>query len=208
MIVVRCLFCLWWLMLFATTAFAGDEESVVMLEEYGIMVNITENFDRIPTVTAQCLLPQTQPLIWQVLSSYEDLDEIVPAITVSRVVGEERRAKILYQEGHAGMWFVDREFTVTFRVRERPLYTVEFEAIDGSFRRFVGTWRLKPMRDGTLVTHSVEIEPDFWAPKWALKRIARRLMAETMRGVVARCYDTAGRNPDASEEREGVEAVE
>jgi len=183
--------CVLWLTVFATIVFAGDKERVVELEQYGIMVNVTENFDDIPTVSAQCLLPQSQDVVWRILSNYDGLDKILPAVTVSRIVGEQDRDKLLYQEGHAGMWFVDREFNVTFRVRERPMYTIDFEAVEGSFRRFAGSWRVKPMRDGTLVTHRVEIEPDFWAPGWVLKRVARRLMTESMEGVIAACYAEA-----------------
>ena len=92
----------------ATAATADVEQRVVELEEYGIMVNVTEDFDGTPTVVAQCLIPLPQEIVWQVLSDYDSLDAIIPAVEDSRIIGEEDGRLILRQKGRAGMWFVKR----------------------------------------------------------------------------------------------------
>jgi ribosome-associated toxin RatA of RatAB toxin-antitoxin module len=156
------------------------------------MVNVSENFDGIPTVTAQCLIPLPQEIVWRVLSNYDSLDAIIPAVEESRVIGDENGRLILRQEGWSGMWFVKRGFSVTFRVEEKPMYSIEFEAFEGDFETFTGKWQVKPMRSGTLVRHEVQIEPKFWAPRWALRKIAREMMVETLRGVIGKCFETYG----------------
>jgi len=186
---------LWLLLVFtaAPAARADVEQYVIELEKYGIMVNVTEDFDGTPTVTAQCLIPFPREVVWRVLSDYENLDAIVSAIESSKVIGEEDGRLILRQEGRAGMWFVKRGFTVTFRVDEKAMASIEFEAFEGDFETFNGKWRVKPMRAGTLVRHEVQVVPKFWAPKWALRKIAGDMMMETLRGVVGKCFETAGR---------------
>ncbi|MBW2413223.1 MAG: SRPBCC family protein [Deltaproteobacteria bacterium] len=135
-------------------------------------------------------MPQSLPKVWRVLTDYGHLDDVVPAVTMSRIIGHEGATKLLYQEGRAGLWIFERGFTVTFRVRETPMQSIEFEAFEGSFRRFVGSWELAPSGDGTRIRHRVEIEPDFWAPRWALKRIAWRMMEDTIRSVVDKSLAT------------------
>jgi len=177
----------------AAAARADVEQRVVELEEFGIMVNVSEDFDGIPTVTAQCLIPLPREIVWRVLSDYDSLDAIVPAVEKSQVIGEEDGRLILRQEGRGGMWFVKRRFSVTFRVEEKPMYSIEFEAFEGDFETFTGRWEVKPMRSGTLVRHEVRIDPKFWAPNWALRKIARDMMMETLRGVIGKCFETGGR---------------
>ena len=176
----------------ATAATAGVEQRVVELEEFGIMVNVSEDFDGIPTVTAQCLIPLPQEAVWRVLSDYDNLAAIIPAVEESRIIGDENGWLILRQKGRGGMWFVKRGFSVTFRVVEKPMYSIEFEAFEGDFTTFTGRWRVKPMRSGTLVRHEVQIDPDFWVPGWALRKIARDMMTETLRGVVGKCFENGG----------------
>jgi ribosome-associated toxin RatA of RatAB toxin-antitoxin module len=184
--------CIAFLIVLATAVRAGVEHRVVELEGYGIMVNVTENFDGTPKVSAQCLIPVTHEIVWRVLSDYENLDEMVPAVTESSIVGEEDGDTILLQNGRAGMWFVRRDFTVKFRVKEQPMYSIEFEAFEGDFERFKGVWFVKPMRSGTLVRHEVEVAPNFWAPGWALRRVAGGLMMETVVGIVGKCFELTG----------------
>jgi ribosome-associated toxin RatA of RatAB toxin-antitoxin module len=176
----------------SSAATAGVEQRVVELEEYGIMVNVSEDFDGTPTVTAQCLIPLPQEIVWRVLSDYDSLDAIIPAVEDSRIIGEEDGRLILRQEGRGGMWFVKRGFSVTFRVEEMPMYSIEFEAFEGDFETFTGRWQVKPMRSGTLVRHEVQIKPSFWVPNWALRKIARDMMMDTLRGVIGKCFETGG----------------
>jgi hypothetical protein len=174
------------------SADAEPGQRVVKLEEYGIMINITEDFSDTPTITAQCLSPLPREIVWGVLAGHEQLDEIVPAVTVSRLVDTGNGELVLYQEGRAGIWFVKRGYKVTFRVREEPMFSIDFEAIDGDFEIFTVKWRVKPMRSGTLVRHEVQILPKFWAPGWAMRNVAGNMMMETVNAIIRKCFETAG----------------
>jgi ribosome-associated toxin RatA of RatAB toxin-antitoxin module len=178
------------MMLAASHATAEVETRVIELEDHDVTVRISGSVEDVSTVTAECVVPQSLPKVWRILTDYGHLNEIVPAVTVSRIVGHEAGATLLYQEGRAGLWIFERGFSVTFRVRETPMQSIEFEAFEGSFRRFVGSWKLAPSGGGTEIRHRVEVEPDFWAPRWALKRIAWRMMEDTIRSVVDRSLAT------------------
>ena len=178
------------MMLAASHAAADVDTRVIELEAHDVTVRISGSIADVSSLTAELVVPQSLPKVWRVLTDYGHLNDVVPAVTVSRIVGHEAGAKLLYQEGRAGLWIFERGFSVTFRVRETPMKSIEFEAFEGNFRRFVGSWELAPSGDGTRIRHRVEIEPDFWAPRWALKRIAWRMMEDTIRSVVDRCLAT------------------
>ena len=179
-------------LIMAAIAGAEPDQRVVELKGYGIMINITEDFSDTPTLTAQCLIPLPQDVVWGVLAGYEQLDEIIPAVTVSRLVDTGNGELVLHQEGRAGMWFVKRGYKVTFRVREEPMFSIDFEAIDGDFEIFTGKWRVKPMRSGTLIRHEVQILPKFWAPGWVMRNVAGDMMMETVNAIIRKCFETAG----------------
>jgi hypothetical protein len=75
----------------------------------------------------------------------------------------------------------------------RPKTFIQFEAFEGDFETFNGKWQVKPMRSGTLVRHEVQVKPKFWAPGWALRKIAGDMMMETLLGVIGNCFESAGR---------------
>ena len=113
----------------------------------------------------------------------EDIDRV-------RILGKDGGATTLYQEGRAGLWFIKRGFRVKFRVRETPMAYIGFDAFEGDFKHFKGAWQVDEREEGTWVSHKVEIQPAFYAPKWAIRQVARDLMADTIDGVIRRCFAT------------------
>ena len=163
-------------------------------------MKITESYDETSMIRAECVIPRSQRLVWDVLSDYDNLANIVPALSSSRIVGGDQKGKILHQEGRTGIWFFKRDFSVTFRVKEVPMSYIGFSAFEGDFSVFKGSWQVAERDEGTWVSHKVEIEPDFFVPKWALRRMARKLMIETIENVINHCL--AMEDP-FSEVREG-----
>jgi ribosome-associated toxin RatA of RatAB toxin-antitoxin module len=171
---------------------ASAKERVYVVEAGGqpLEVRISERFGETAIVQAECTLPQRIATVWRVLSDYEGLDSLVSAVTESRVVRHEANgARILYQQGRAGLWFIKLEFQVWFRVEEEPLSRITFRAIEGDFRRFEGFWEITEKDGGTGICHHVEIKPRFYAPTWAIRMVAVRLMTETIQAVIHRCLD-------------------
>lgn len=176
-------------MLSPTTA-ANQRIHVVTARGHRIEVKITEDIGDVSMVRAECVIPAPHDRVWGVLSNYDDLEDIVPALTESRVIAGEDGEMILEQEGRAGLWFFQRDFHVTLEVTEVPGTYIGFRAIgEGSFRHFEGTWQVEDREGGTWVAHRVEIQPDFFAPQWAVRRVARDLMENTIDGVIGHCLE-------------------
>ena len=180
------------LVLLVATAPAVAEEwtHVVDIGGRGVEVRVTQNLGNHSTIRAECVIPAPHDRVWHVLTDYDHLDVVIPVVDESYLESTDSSDRILFQRGRAGLWFFQRGFTVRFRVEEKPKVFIGFEAIDGDFERFVGTWQIDERDEGTWVAHSVEVQPGFFAPGWAVRRVARDLMTATIDGVVAQCMVT------------------
>jgi len=172
----------------AATPASGEERShVVEINGRTVEVKITEHFDDVSTIRAECVIPRAHKDVWRVLSDYDNLEDIIPVVDESRITSNDDGVITLQQKGRAGLWFLQRGFSVTFRVTEVPMAYIGFDAFEGDFRRFKGTWQVDQRGEGTWVSHTVEIQPRFYAPGWAMRKVARRMMTETIEGVIRRC---------------------
>lgn len=179
-----------YLLFFVFPVQADEKEHLIEIGGHQIKVKVMENYDQTSMIRAECVIPRSQRVVWEVLSNYENLASIIPAVATSRVLREEEGDKILLQEGRAGIWFFMRDFSVTFRVKEVPMSYIGFSAFEGDFREFKGSWQVGQREEGTWVSHRVELEPRFFAPKWALHRMARKLLFETIEHVIEQCLET------------------
>lgn len=175
------------IILLAAPAAADQRTLVVDLDGTRIEVKITERFGQATMVRAECVIPAPHRRVWKVVSDYDRIEEFIPAVKESRVVERRGEEIILEQRGRGGLWFIQREFELRLRVKQVPMSYVGFSALEGDFRKFEGTWQVAPRDEGTWIAHSVEIEPDFFAPGWAVRRVARRMMAETIEGLIREC---------------------
>lgn len=179
----------------SATAFAKSRTHVVDIGESTIVVKITEDFRKISKIRAECVIPRPQKTVWRVLTDYDNLENIIPIISKSDVLGKEDGTTILYQEGRGGLWFLKRDFTVTFHVREVPMAYIGLESFEGDFRHFNGTWQIEQRQEGTWVAHTLEVQPDFFAPRWAIRRVARGILAETIDSVIRWCLTEEPADP-------------
>ncbi len=177
----------WGLAAAPAPASARSRTHVVVVGRDTVRVRLVETFHETSMVRAECVIPRPVPVVWRVLTDYDHLDAIVPAVDTSRVVGREGPDLTLYQCGRAGLWLLRRGFHVLLRVHELPRTYIGFHAVEGDFRRFEGSWQVAPRGGGTWVAHRVVVRPRFWAPAWAQRRVARALMRATIDGIVRRC---------------------
>ena len=136
------------------------------------------------------MIPAELDRVWGVLTAYDDLEKVVPAVLESDVIGRKNGAIILRQSGRSGYLFFWRNFEVTFHVREEPRTRIDFRAFRGDFRDFKGSWEVEPRAEGTWVRHSVRVVPNFFAPDWVIRRVAERMILESLQGVVFRCLSS------------------
>ena len=165
----------------------GAHTRLIRVESQTIPVTLRETIGRPSGVEVTCVIPQTLSRVWDVLSDYDRLEEIVPFVTESRLIRQDGEAKILYQEGRGGLSVFSRRFTVTFRVRETPLQAIAFEAFEGDFKHFAGFWQLEGRGAGTSVRHRVSIEPAFYMPQWVMRIVVKHMLMRSIESVIQRC---------------------
>lgn len=141
----------------------------------------------VPTIRAECVIPRQTSTVWGVLTDYGQLHDIIPVVHANQVRRSGSREAILRQRGRVALGPLSREFTLTLRVLETPMSHIAFEAIDGDFRYFGGTWHVEARCGGTWIAHTVSIQPSFFAPAWLIRRLGRSIMEETIDRVVRRC---------------------
>jgi len=175
--------CLGGIALFSIEAKAARVE----LGAQAVSLTVSEHPGRVVALHAECLIPRSKPAVWRVLSDYDHLAEFVPFLTESRVIRHEPGVKILRQKGRATLLIFHRHFEVTFRVTETDASHIRFEAIEGDFQRFIGSWHLEERSGGTFVRHEVELQPKFYMPIWVMRVVERYVMLKSMDAVIARC---------------------
>lgn len=183
--------------LLATGAGARGETRTVVVGDHPVGVRTSEQFGDVSMVRAECIIPAPRDRVWRVLTDYNHIDDIVPAVTESRLERADDGRMLLHQSGRSGVWIFTREFHVTLEVTEVPKSHIGFRIVEGDFKRFDGSWQIADSNGGTWAAHRVEVQPDFFAPGWAQRHVARRLMAETIEGVIARCVQEESPAPVA-----------
>ncbi|MBI3009800.1 MAG: SRPBCC family protein [Candidatus Omnitrophica bacterium] len=163
---------------------------LIRVESQTIPVTLRETIGYLSGLEVVCIIPRAPLAVWRVLSDYDHLEEVVPFVTESRLVQQDKDTKILYQQGRGGLGIFSRRFSVTFRVRELPLREITFEAFEGDFKQFTGFWRLENHAKGTRVSHRVEIEPAFYMPRWMMRIVVKHMLLHSIEAVIQRCLAT------------------
>lgn len=159
----------------------------------GPTVSVTES-KGLYYVLARLWVPVPPAAVWSVLTDYDHIAEFIHDIQASRLV--ERRADvcIVEQRGRGILGIVLR---VRLQVVERPLDEIQFEALDGDFRVYRGSFRLEAQGEGTEVTYVLESQGKFWIPSWLgrplIRGRVRRILEDIETEVRRRQAGVSGR---------------
>jgi ribosome-associated toxin RatA of RatAB toxin-antitoxin module len=139
-------------------------------------------------VSADLTIPASRQRVWNVLTDYNHLSDFIPYLSDSHVVKQEGTSLLLHQEGTFRLLLLyPIRSRVTFRVEVIPKDWIRFEAVEGDFQVYRGSWQVKEIPEGTRVSYQAEIEPAFWIPRWMLTLLERHLLTITFRAILERC---------------------
>ncbi|XP_023731511.1 uncharacterized protein LOC111879288 [Lactuca sativa] len=95
--------------------------------------------------------------VWNVLTSYETLPEIVPNLAISKILARENNKVRILQEGCKGLLYMVLHARVVLDLCEHLEQEITFEQVEGDFDSFKGRWLLEQLGNHhTLLKYNVE----------------------------------------------------
>nr|BAJ93672.1 predicted protein [Hordeum vulgare subsp. vulgare] len=95
--------------------------------------------------------------VWNALTAYEKLPEIIPNLAISRIILRDNNKVRILQEGCKGLLYMVLHARVVMDLREKLEREISFEQVGGDFYSFKGKWRLEQLGDQhTLLKYMVE----------------------------------------------------
>ncbi|GLT97423.1 hypothetical protein SLE2022_149900 [Rubroshorea leprosula] len=95
--------------------------------------------------------------VWNVLTAYESLPEIVPNLAISKVLSRENGNVRILQEGCKGLLYMVLHARVVLDLHEHLEQEISFQQIEGDFDSFQGKWLLEQLGSNhTLLKYTVE----------------------------------------------------
>ncbi|KAL5754182.1 hypothetical protein ACOSP7_022402 [Xanthoceras sorbifolium] len=95
--------------------------------------------------------------VWNVLTAYESLPEIVPNLAISKILSRENNKVCILQEGCKGLLYMVLHARVVLDICEHLEQEINFEQVEGDFDSFQGKWILEQLGSHhTLLKYTVE----------------------------------------------------
>ncbi|XP_055809668.1 uncharacterized protein LOC129879937 isoform X2 [Solanum dulcamara] len=95
--------------------------------------------------------------VWNVLTAYESLPEIVPNLAISKILSRDNNKVRILQEGCKGLLYMVLHARVVLDLSEHIEQEISFEQVEGDFNSFQGKWILEQLGSHhTLLKYSVE----------------------------------------------------
>ncbi|KAL2941929.1 putative polyketide cyclase [Bienertia sinuspersici] len=95
--------------------------------------------------------------VWDVLTAYESLPEIVPNLAISKVLSRDNNKVRILQEGCKGLLYMVLHARVVMDLCEQLEQEISFTQVEGDFDSFHGKWQFEQLGNHhTLLKYSVE----------------------------------------------------
>ncbi|MED6210690.1 hypothetical protein PIB30_066514 [Stylosanthes scabra] len=97
--------------------------------------------------------------VWNVLTAYEKLPEIIPNLAISKILSRDNNKVRILQEGCKGLLYIALHARVVLDLCENLEQEISFEQVEGDFDSFRGKWIFEQLGNHhTLLKYSVEIK--------------------------------------------------
>ncbi|MCS7312578.1 MAG: SRPBCC family protein [Acidobacteria bacterium] len=147
----------------------------------GPTVSVTEA-QGLYTVSARLWVPAPPAAVWGVLTDYDRIAEFTHGIEVSRLIERQSNVCVVEQQGRGILGIGLR---VRLRVVEQPPAEIQFEALEGDFQVYRGSFRLEARGGGTEVTYMLESQGKFWIPSWLGRSLIRSRVQRILKDIGA-----------------------
>ncbi|KAL4308208.1 hypothetical protein GQ457_01G054570 [Hibiscus cannabinus] len=167
--------------------FVLSGEKTQSSSEDGVFIEVTKLVGSSRRIRSKIGIEASLDTVWNILTDYDKLSDVIPALTVSKVVEKKDKFARLYQIGQQNLPFglkfnakgvidcyeKDLEIFPSGRKRE-----IQFKMVEGDFIVFEGTWLIEQFNEGkcegdgaflgegfhTTLSYSVDLKPKMWLP--------------------------------------------
>ncbi len=128
-------------------------------------------------VDVQLLIPHAIEQVWQCLTTYDRLPDVIPNLSRCRLLSQTGVQKRLEMVGYCRILNVGFSLRLVLEAIESAPYQIETQLVDGDLRSYWGLWRLAEQGDGsTLLSYTAEIVPKLEIPIGLIERQVRTLL--------------------------------
>jgi carbon monoxide dehydrogenase subunit G len=125
-------------------------------------------------VTARFEVPQPPDIVLAVLSDYEQIPRFMPDVRSSVIVERTPEHVMVEQEAVSQFMMFSKKVHLLLEVR-REESTIRFvDRSAKSFEHYVGSWKVEPRGEGSVVTYELAARPSFDVPGFILRRLLKR----------------------------------
>lgn len=128
-------------------------------------------------INVQMSLPYRIEVVWQCITAYDRLVEVIPNLVHCRQLSQMGVNKRLEMVGYCQILKLKFSLRLVLDVVESAPYQIETELVEGDLRSYRGLWHLKEMGDrATLLSYAAEIVPKLGMPIGLLERQAQTVL--------------------------------
>ncbi len=111
-------------------------------------------------ITATIIINETPIKVWETLTNYKETGKKMPDIKQVKLIKDSSNYKIIEHTYKAPYTF-GQKVTATIKVQEDPNIIISYQLIKSDrIKTLEGFWIINPIQDGTLLTHSINLEPE------------------------------------------------
>ena len=122
-------------------------------------------------VDVQMMIPHPIEQVWQLITDYDKLAELIPNLAYCRQVRQSATSKQLEMIGTCRILNFGFSIRLVLAAIESAPYQIETQLIEGDLRSYRGVWDLEPQPDGsTVLSYSAELVPKPGIPVALLER--------------------------------------
>jgi len=111
-------------------------------------------------ITGTIIINESPIKVWETLTNYKETGKKMPDIRQVKLIKDSSNYKIIEHTYKAPYTF-GQKVTAIIKVEEDPNILISYQLIKSdSIKTLEGFWIINPTQNGTLLTHSINLEPN------------------------------------------------
>ena len=129
------------------------------------------------------------PLLWDVLTDYENLSRFIPNLSTSELIQRQGQTVRLQQVGSQQLLGLRFSAQVQLELTEfRQDGLLQFRMVKGDFRRFEGSWQIRQRPDGSSLLYELTVQGCLGMPIALIEERLRDDLSSNLKAVVLEAH--------------------